>query len=144
MPGTDTFRPRREVGAHLVVSGETKPHRDDSDKTLVVEDVPRNPHPGAQTLTGRVVVGQSAVVDAQTRRLACNQELSARAHAQDRPDTVRQVLRAEAAGTDFGKQAREALALVGHVMGGCDRGAMLAFATIGLLHLWGTRGSLAC
>jgi len=114
MPSADTFPPRRQIGPRLVIAGETKAHRDDSDKGFVVENIARNAHPAAQALAGPVAVGHSAIVDAEARGLARNQHLGLLAHAQHGFDAMREMLSAEAAGADFGEQARKALTLLTH------------------------------
>jgi len=109
VPRAGAFPARRQVAAHLVISGETKAHRHDSDKALIVENIVIDPHPGAQALSGRVAVGNAAAVHADARSLAGNQQLGRRADAQHGPDAVGEMRGAEAAGTDFGEQGRKAL-----------------------------------
>lgn len=66
-------------------------HRDDRNTRLIVESLLADAHPGAQTLSARVVPGNAGGVHAQARRLPHYEDPGRRGGTQDRSRTERKV-----------------------------------------------------
>src|SRR6266446_2226956 len=107
VPGADTFGPRRQVGARLIIARETEAHRHDGDKAFVIELVVIDPHPGTQALARWVRIRDAAPVYPQARRLAGDAEPRRSTHAQNRPNPMRQFGCTQMAGTDVRDQGGE-------------------------------------
>src|SRR6266550_5760499 len=57
MPMAHAFGARRLVGARFVIARKAKPHGDDGNPALVIEQLALHAEPGAQALPRRVVIG---------------------------------------------------------------------------------------
>lgn len=123
MPQRGALGARREIAtfpfARIAESGG-----DNGYAVFVVEDLPRQPEPGAQTVPGRVVPRNAGFVDAPSRGLADDQQPCGGGGAKHRAGRAGENARADRACADFAQQTAKLGIRAGHgrrmVSGGRD------------------------
>ncbi len=90
VPDFSAFRARWQIPSLGIQARETEPHRYDCQQVRVIKDIFPNPHPGSQTISGRVCKGSSALVHTGPRCLAANANPRRRRCLENRSRLMRQ------------------------------------------------------
>jgi len=95
------FRPWRLVRTRLVIAGKAKPHRNDGNPGLVIENFALHAEPGAQAIPRGVVIGDAAIVNTLAGGLTGDAKPGGPADPEHRPDAMRQLGGADLAGANL-------------------------------------------